>query len=505
MFDRVSKIEKACRRYPRVPLFARFAEECLRRGRLRRAQTLCKQGCERFPGYPTGFFMLSRCYELQKMWEEARTAMGQGLRLDPDNPSGYRRLAGIYRHLHNDTLALKCLERAALLDPLSETLSHELENMSLALRRIATRDEGIDAAVPVPVERPTPTEPAESANAPGAAAPSMPEPVVPEPVVPEPVVPDPVVPDPVVPEPASIEEPQELPTPVTAPDEDLDAPYEDPVAEDPVAEDPVAKDSVAENPVAEAHGIDVDALIEMPAVGDLVGESVDEPFGQVQPQPEWDLSEVVSDIAAPDQLVEPVVEEPVVEEPVAEEPAFDPGVDDEVAALGAGLFEDDARDPVRKPPAPARAGRPAVDAVALPEPPPSAAPQGPARAAAEPVIDLPMKSGPEPEPTAQIVRSAGASVREPGAIAEAGVAQLAGRRGSALAELLSEFEETPARPVEETEPGEEAGKPVATVTLAEIYAGQGHHEQALEVYQRVLRADPDNETARRGAAELSIT
>ena len=52
---------------------------------------------------------------------------------------------------------------------------------------------------------------------------------------------------------------------------------------------------------------------------------------------------------------------------------------------------------------------------------------------------------------------------------------------------------------------EELGEPVATLTLADLYVQQGHHEQALEVYQRVLSADPDNETARRSAAKLSAT
>ena len=41
------------------------------------------------------------------------------------------------------------------------------------------------------------------------------------------------------------------------------------------------------------------------------------------------------------------------------------------------------------------------------------------------------------------------------------------------------------------------------MTLGELYLSQGYHEQALEIYQRVLHTDPDNEAARRGADELS--
>ncbi|MDP6019237.1 MAG: tetratricopeptide repeat protein, partial [Candidatus Latescibacteria bacterium] len=91
MFDRAPKLEKAFRRYPQTPLFARLADHFLRRGRLMQAQALCEEGCERFPAYPTGFIVLSRCFERQRMWEEARIALDRSLRLDPDNPAAYRR------------------------------------------------------------------------------------------------------------------------------------------------------------------------------------------------------------------------------------------------------------------------------------------------------------------------------------------------------------------------------------------------------------------------------
>jgi tetratricopeptide (TPR) repeat protein len=483
MFDRVSKIDKAFRRYPEAPLFARLADECLRRGRLRRAQALCEQGCERFPGYPTGFFLLGRCFELQKMWEEARTAMGQGLRLDPDNPSGYRRLAGVYRNLRNDTLALKCLERAALLDPLSGTLSRELEHMSLAVRQLEPNDE--ETVVPITVARQPSTDPAVSANGPETDEPVTSEPpvlMVPELMVPEPAL-------------ATIGEPQELPQSSAATDEDLEAPNDGQVVPDGHQDE--GNESLvvpADDPMDDVVGLDVDTVIEMPAVKDLAGKnpngSSDEPFGQVQPRPEWDPPGVLPPSAATAQFME---------EPV----------DDEVAALGAGLFEDDATDPVQESSTTPGFARPAADAVALPETPRVATPQELDPTEAEPIVDLPMANRHEPEPVAPtvepVVEPVIESAIESGLTAEVGVAQLTGRRGSDLAELLSEFEETPERPAEETEHGQDPGRPVATVTLAEIYAGQGHHEQALEVYQRVLQADPDNETARRGAAELSIT
>ncbi len=55
------------------------------------------------------------------------------------------------------------------------------------------------------------------------------------------------------------------------------------------------------------------------------------------------------------------------------------------------------------------------------------------------------------------------------------------------AEVLGEVPDGAATPAVEEDPGE-----VYTSTMAEIYAGQGLHLKAVEVYERVLDADPDN-------------
>ena len=51
----------------------------------------------------------------------------------------------------------------------------------------------------------------------------------------------------------------------------------------------------------------------------------------------------------------------------------------------------------------------------------------------------------------------------------------------------------------------DAGEPVPTVTLARLYARQGFPERALDIYQRVLSADPGNQDARQGAEALTAT
>ena len=91
MLFRISKLEKALRENPGIPLFARLADEYLRRGRVARALALCQEGCERFPDYPTGFLLLARCYHARGNFEEVRNALDRALRLDPEKPGRFRR------------------------------------------------------------------------------------------------------------------------------------------------------------------------------------------------------------------------------------------------------------------------------------------------------------------------------------------------------------------------------------------------------------------------------
>ena len=172
MFARTSKVEKACRRFPRIPLFARLAEEYLGKGRPMRAQALCEEGCQRFPGYPTGFFVLGRCYEARRMWQQARAAIDQGLQLDPGNLAGLRQLAGVHRRLGEGERALECLERASALDPLGPRLKRELASLAAEVRpRPAAAPAAASAPQPaeVPIPAPAPAPSVSRFGAPGDA------------------------------------------------------------------------------------------------------------------------------------------------------------------------------------------------------------------------------------------------------------------------------------------------------------------------------------------------
>ena len=146
MADSIAKLEKAFRRDPDSPRFARLADLHLKRGRIERALELCQKGCASFPDYATGFIVLSKCYEQRGALEEAREAMGQALRLDPENPGGYKCLAHLFEQLGVTTLALQSLRQAAYLDPFDPYLAERIDHFTRRIHQTAPEPEEVAAS-----------------------------------------------------------------------------------------------------------------------------------------------------------------------------------------------------------------------------------------------------------------------------------------------------------------------------------------------------------------------
>lgn len=62
-----------------------------------------------------------------------------------------------------------------------------------------------------------------------------------------------------------------------------------------------------------------------------------------------------------------------------------------------------------------------------------------------------------------------------------------------------------AQPPAPEAPRREIGPSWQTVTMAGIYAAQGHVDQARHIYESILESDPANEAAQQGLAALSST
>ena len=67
--------------------------------------------------------------------------MGQALRLDPENPGGYKRLAHLFEQLGVTPLALQSLRQAACLDPFDASLAERIDRFSSRTRQDAPAPE----------------------------------------------------------------------------------------------------------------------------------------------------------------------------------------------------------------------------------------------------------------------------------------------------------------------------------------------------------------------------
>ena len=152
MANSIAKLEKALRRDPDSPRFARLADLYLKRGRIERAIELCQKGCASFPDYATGFIVLSKCYEKRGDLEQARETMGQALRLDPENPSGYKRLAHLFEQLDVAPLALQSLRQAAYFDPFDPSLAEQIDRFASQTHQDAPKPESEPEPEPEPKE-----------------------------------------------------------------------------------------------------------------------------------------------------------------------------------------------------------------------------------------------------------------------------------------------------------------------------------------------------------------
>ena len=123
----LAKLERICSRNPASILFARLADELLRRGNVDRAAEVCSEGLRYRPFYPTGHLVMGRCHMAAGRLEEARRELHDTLELDHDNPSANWLLGRIERKLGFEERALHYFRCALAVDPISRLLVAEMD------------------------------------------------------------------------------------------------------------------------------------------------------------------------------------------------------------------------------------------------------------------------------------------------------------------------------------------------------------------------------------------
>jgi tetratricopeptide (TPR) repeat protein len=500
MADSLAKLEKAHRENPDLPLFARLADLYLRRGRVPQALSLCEKGCERFPWYPTGYLVLSQCYEARGAMEAARRAMGKALLLDPDNPAGFKRLARIYQNLGRAELALKSIRRAARMDPLDPELAERFDELEYVLRRssVVPSPEPFDVLPQEVVE--TSVEEERLLESQAAAEPALafldpvgdPE-VNPSATVTVEALGEAALADPVAGSRAAAME--------LAPDERSPAVVEPtPVVAPAVAPAGAAPDrNQAHAALLEAEAA-LAALGEPSAVPGGVAASAGHPatpsVGGPVPLDLTVLTDTEAEIepaAVLDQIAA------AVDLDVKPAAAVPEAVDDDLTASAAASASGSAADATGSDP---------ERTAATPQPDlGSDQVQLPSMPATTTAVELPATAGDESG------LAAAAPETKPGAAPDDLAISLAVRDEQELVRLLNEIEAEdavappppiPAAPEPPPPSALDEGETfiIATATLAEIYLQQGLAQRAMETYRQVLAHNPGNEAARQRLAEL---
>lgn len=94
---------------PRSIVFARYAEELVREGKIERAVEILKKGIEYHPHYAPGHSVLATMYLMQDLPAEATKELEQSINLDPQMPSDLFRLGEYYLKEELAVKAVACL------------------------------------------------------------------------------------------------------------------------------------------------------------------------------------------------------------------------------------------------------------------------------------------------------------------------------------------------------------------------------------------------------------
>jgi tetratricopeptide (TPR) repeat protein len=492
------RVEELKKRYDENPrrFFAPLANEYRKSGDLELAIELCRKHLAESPQNLSGQIVFGQALFDAGSLEEAESAFGTAISLDPENLIALRHLGDIARAQSDAVRARLWYQRVVDADPRNDEVAAIMAELPAESRQ----SDAVAVAVPDEVA-PLEVEPTSLTEAAPVSVPLPAESAAEAPPAPEPPAfmrPTPAIASQVVPDTAPVSQADvktvEIPA-LRRPQADAEAIS---FADEPAAVAPEPEAAAPEPaPPPPAMGFDVDfgaaaglGMPDEPMMG-AVGESsafgsvdvpTESPFGTAEdfapespfgtggrsksPTPRY--SPATPQYVPPVQATSDAADElpPVVEEPAAVAEATPP-VDEELPLVDEEL----------PPVAAAVPARPAT-------PPRSASPIAPIRAVtpvpAPPALDFDVVEAAPP------VRPRELPPRHPPAAA------------------IDEFELEPARDEAAAKAPDvaPAAESFVTETMAELYVKQGLRQKAIEVYRELIRSRPDDDGPKARLAEL---
>lgn len=113
----IQRYEERLARDPASLAFAALADLYRKAGRIEEAIVLCRDGLQRYPHYATARLILAKACLSTGDSKSALAELGLVIAQNPDDAQAHRLLADLYRRQGAVDLAVRHLERVAVLDP----------------------------------------------------------------------------------------------------------------------------------------------------------------------------------------------------------------------------------------------------------------------------------------------------------------------------------------------------------------------------------------------------
>jgi tetratricopeptide (TPR) repeat protein len=110
-------------------LFAHYASNLLKSGKLDEAIKVCERGLKKYPTYAQAHYILARCYIRKKLNDEARAELERVLRYEPNHIKAIRDLAGLHFANGFQDLYKEYLMQLFTLDPVNEKVIEEAKKL----------------------------------------------------------------------------------------------------------------------------------------------------------------------------------------------------------------------------------------------------------------------------------------------------------------------------------------------------------------------------------------
>ncbi|MBN2201697.1 tetratricopeptide repeat protein [bacterium] len=464
-------LESRLRDNPKSLLFARLADEYLKRGNSDDALVLCTEGVKHHPYYTTGYFVLARAHVLRKEYDKAEAALKKVLSHDQQYLSAQKLLGDILVKTGWEAAASEHYASVIDSDPMEDRVRDLMKRYSVPADGPKPRSAALPET-PASAEPESPLQPEPDSEP--VATPVMPAPEMKTTV---PIPPDDTDSDWTEQIREFSPEDIDLPVPLTA-----GLPDGTPPPADFMTDPGTAETTLPAAPDEPDSGDELESLItdleETPAPADAPSSAKPEPVQN--PEEMVDFTQNWFDLSSFDNPEE---------EKTEETPAGDKAQDLE-------LDIQEVETPASGADAPPRTDEPqASDLFEKKEPEgflnPSELEPAVNPPAPEPPPEPPARESVKPVPWFKAEKHSGTAEKSP-APQTSPVASRSGETAAAR----------PADPVQPSRADDRSDLKIVTSTLGEIYAAQGQFEKAIEVYEALLEKSPNESRYKDKIADL---